>query len=933
MPYDWIEIEQKWQKIWCDMDIAAPSIDSNKKKYYGIFAYPSPSSFLHIGQLRGYTLLDMFLRLKRMQNYNVYFPCGTHATGIPSYGFVKKLESGNSEILKNLNYYGVNEETLKKLHSPAYAAEFLGESYKKSWKAFGMLVDTDSYAITISRGYNKFIEWQFRTLYKSGYLVQKPHFAPYCPNCGPVAVDPSESDLSRGGNAEMMEYTLIFFRTEDGFILPAATLRPETIFGVTNLWIREDAKYVIAEVGSMNWIIAMDSAEKFINQFDAKIVASISSRDIQSKKVKTPFTGNVIAIYESNFVEPGVGSGVVMSVPSDAPYDLVAVKDKSLDIDPIPIIRVEGYDKAYMGVFNGDLAAVNGVRSWNIESLADIRLEELTKLIYKIEYHNGILYKNCGEYNDCRISEVKDKIIDRLIKDHNGDKLYEFDQQVVCRCGTTVIIKKIRDQWFINYHNERIKNLTKEHIKKMTILPDEYKEELQSIIDWYDDRACTRKGNWLGTRFPMDSSWIIEPIADSTLYPAFYIVSRYINRGMINVEDLDDEFFDAVFLGKAYKGRINDKDLVKKIGKEFNYWYPLDLNAGGKEHKRVHFPVFLMMHTMVFDEHKLPDGLFVHWWVTERGGVKISKSKGGDLPFVLDAPKIYSADAMRMFYASVTPFSDLEWNETDVINFRNRLSQIWEFITGNNQHDDSLHYIDQWFERMIKRMVRIAEQHLINMKFREAMNIIYYNYFDAFEWYYARGGNNSTLIKFAKDTVKKMMLPITPHIAEELWSLNHDTILSTESYPSFEYCEENEIEYGELYIKRIYSDIAELIKLIGKKIEKVNLYIADEWKYGLYREMVDMFVAGRTPKISDFISRFTDVPGKKAAKQISAMIEFARHSTPVIDEYFILTDAMNLLERKLDVKITIIKGSDGNYTGSKKGEAIPLRPAIHIQTE
>jgi hypothetical protein len=63
------------------------------------------------------------------------------------------------------------------------------------------------------------------------------------------------------------------------------------------------------------------------------------------------------------------------------------------------------------------------------------------------------------------------------------------------------------------------------------------------------------------------------------------------------------------------------------------------------------------------------------------------------------------------------------------------------------------------------------------------------------------------------------------------------------------------------------------------------------------------------------------------------MIEFARHSTPVIDEYFILTDAMNLLERKLDVKITIIKGSDGNYTGSKKGEAIPLRPAIHIQTE
>ena len=195
----------------------------------------------------------------------------------------------------------------------------------------------------------------------------------------------------------------------------------------------------------------------------------------------------------------------------------------------------------------------------------------------------------------------------------------EFSEEVICRCGERVVIKQIPDQWFVKYSDQNLTEESKKHADAMNIYPEDYAKEMPKVLDWFDDRACIRKGSWLGTEFPFKKGWIVEPISDSTLYPAYYIISKYVNENKIKPEEMTEEFFDYVFLGKG----MSKNDIWDEIKSDFEYWYPVDINLGGKEHKTVHFPVFLMNHVAIMPKDKRPQGIFVHWWVTQKGKEKI----------------------------------------------------------------------------------------------------------------------------------------------------------------------------------------------------------------------------------------------------------------------------------------------------------------------
>ena len=113
---------------------------------------------------------------------------------------------------------------------------------------------------------------------------------PFCPKCGPVAVDKSETDISKGGAAEILEFTTIKFLLKDGTILPAATLRPETIFGVTNMWVNPDVIYIKAKIGNEAWILSKQAAEKLSYQIDdVKILKErISAKELIGKTCNVP---------------------------------------------------------------------------------------------------------------------------------------------------------------------------------------------------------------------------------------------------------------------------------------------------------------------------------------------------------------------------------------------------------------------------------------------------------------------------------------------------------------------------------------------------------------------------------------------------------------------------------------------------------------------
>ena len=174
--------------------------------------------------------------------------------------------------------------------------------------------------------FSKFIEWQFRTLRKKGYVGKGSHPVIYCPSCeSPI----TQADRESGEEAIVQEFSVWKFPMEDGTILPAATLRPETIFAITNMFINQDAEYVIARVGEEKWILGKSSAEKLKRQRpDVLIIDEVIPDELIGRTFSNPVTGEKgLLVLPGSFVDPGHSTGVVVSEPSDAPDDHIALEE------------------------------------------------------------------------------------------------------------------------------------------------------------------------------------------------------------------------------------------------------------------------------------------------------------------------------------------------------------------------------------------------------------------------------------------------------------------------------------------------------------------------------------------------------------------------------------------------------------------------------
>ncbi|MHB8352113.1 MAG: class I tRNA ligase family protein, partial [Thermoplasmata archaeon] len=314
-----------WQERWRRARIATAHRDPTRTKFFAVVAYPGPSGFLHLGHLRGLTLADQLHRYHRMRGRQVFFPTGTHASGLPAVAFAQRIREKDPAVRSQLVENGVPEADWERLGDPEQAARFLGEQYLGVFRRLGLLIDESAYLTTIDDDYRRFIGWQFRTLHRLGALVQGPYFASVCPVCGPVSVDPSETDLARGGSAEIVRYTTVPFPLEDGRVLLAATLRPETVYGVTNLWIAPAEPLVVWHHGSDMYVVSRPGAERLLEQHGGRIGHPVSPDDLVGRTVGVPFTSSRVPILLSALVDPERGSGVVMSVPGHAPADFVAL--------------------------------------------------------------------------------------------------------------------------------------------------------------------------------------------------------------------------------------------------------------------------------------------------------------------------------------------------------------------------------------------------------------------------------------------------------------------------------------------------------------------------------------------------------------------------------------------------------------------------------
>ncbi len=241
---DWEAIQAKWVKKWAEAKIFE-SDPNEKKKFYLTVAYPYPNSPQHIGHARTYTLADVHARYRRMLGFNVLFPMAFHYTGTPILAMAKRLSTGDKDLLETFtSIYKVSEDVLKQFSDPLTIARYFHQEIKQGMVQMGYSIDWRREFTTIDPAYSKFIEWQFKRLKERGYITQGSHPVGWCPSDGnPVGQHDTMGDVE----PEIGEYTLIKFQ-HDGNVIPTATLRPETVFGVTNIWLNPDAEYVSARV-------------------------------------------------------------------------------------------------------------------------------------------------------------------------------------------------------------------------------------------------------------------------------------------------------------------------------------------------------------------------------------------------------------------------------------------------------------------------------------------------------------------------------------------------------------------------------------------------------------------------------------------------------------------------------------------------------------
>ena len=957
-----------WQEAWDRAGLARARRVPGRGKFYALVAYPGTSGFLHVGHLRGYAYADPLHRYHRMRGVQVFFPFGVHASGLPAVAWARKVESGDPGTIAQLDDHGVSPAERKRLEQPEYAARFLGREYLRVLRRLGVLVDPDSYVTTIDDDYRAFVRWQITTLAREGEVVQGAYFASVCPVCGPVAVDAAETDLSQGGDAEVVAYTTVPFRLDDGRTLLAATLRPETVFGVTNLWLPPAGELVVWHRGSDEFLVARAGGERLVEQHGGRLGHPVPVAGLLGRGVRVPFRDVVVPVLPSALVDPRVGTGVVMSVPAHAPADAAAVAELPPDdrarIGTPPVLldldRTGGLAASEAALEAGEgTPAERALRAVGAAGgSGPAPIDEATERLYRLEFSRGVM--RVAGLDGVPVREARVTVAARLLERGGSFELREFSKPVVCRNGHEVVIRRIPDQWFLRYSDPAWKARTRAVTARVTTVPADYARDLPGIIDWFGDRPCARKGPWLGTPFPLDPAWIVEPIADSTFYMAYFVVRRFVADGRLRTEQLTDPFFDAVFLGRGPGEPTVDPGLAATVREEFLYWYPLDVNIAAKEHKRVHFPVFLYTHAKLLPDELQPRGVFEHGWITNEQGGKLSKkdvaAKGGHstgrrqrIPAIDDALGQWGPDPLRLAQVvAAAPAQDLEWSEEAVEAAAERLREMERLIAGCPGDGAGPPELDAWLTSRLHDLVARYHAAFAAWEFRDAAEIAFAELPALLRRYLARGGaaGGSATDTLGRVAVR-LIAPFTPHVAEELNGGWFEGLVAEARMPEAdEFARSPVAEAREAFLDRVEDDLRAVLRPTREKSEPapdaVVFFVAPPWKAEVERWIRDALDRGETPTIRALMERAQGHPDVLAHRaQLPRYVERvakllrgeSREVGPAVDEAAVLATAEGYLARRFGFRVVRVvpeeAAAEDDPTG-RRDRARPGRPAFYL---
>ncbi|MFB6167192.1 MAG: leucine--tRNA ligase, partial [Candidatus Nanohaloarchaea archaeon] len=937
--------EDRWQQKWQEERVFEPEPD-DRDKFFITVAYPYPSGGMHVGHARTDLLPDVFARFKRMQGYNVLFPMAWHVTGTPIIGALERLKEGEEKQIETLrDTYNVPEEVLDSFEKPMdYAEYFIENSYKPNMKDLGFSVDWRREFTTNDDIYNRFIEWQYLRLRELGLVKQGMHPTKYCLNDeNPVTTH----DLLEGEDAEKQEYTLVKFSSGEK-VFPTATLRPETVFGVTHVLIKPDEEYVVTNVDDEKWIISEEAMVKLrhqdreVTELDRK-----QGQEFVGETLTNPVTGEEVPMLPASFIDPDSGSGVVMSVPAHAPYDWISLQDlknspdtlreygvdpeRVKDIEPKVIINVEGYD---------GIPAQEACEKFSVSSQDDEEaLEEATEEVYEKEFHTGTLNANCQDFASEKVNAVKDRLIEQFEAAGRFDSMHDFSEEVVCRCGGKVVVA-MQDSWFLEYGDKGWKDRVNTMLDGMNIIPDETRKEYEHTIDWLESWPCIRNFG-LGTKLPFDKDFIVEPLSDSTIYMAFYTIKHIIED--VDPEKLDPVFFDHVFRNEGEAEEVAeetgiDQDIVERARESFDYWYPLDWRTSANELVQNHLTFMMFHHEALFEEEYHPKGIAA-WGMVQLEGESMSSSKG-HVVLPDEAIQEYGADTVRFaLFAESEPWQDLDWRSDRVEQHRNRIQNFYErsvdlIGAGTGREENNL---DRYVLSRLQHIIENTTEALEEFQTRKAGLNAFYELNSLINRYRNRSDTmNSDVVEHLVETQVRLMAPFTPHICEELWQeLGNEGMVSQAEWPEAEEeLIEEEVENAQELVDNTVDDIRELEELVDTDFDTIRIIVAAPWKREVFAELKE--VVDERPEFGEAMSELVEDRERYADEIKGFLQEYLDSPGELPGEVFstereleILEENMSFLEGEFDAEVRLEEETESGEDKASRAE--PGRPAIVME--
>ncbi len=930
---DYKVIESKWQKAWADAKIFEGEI-SNKKQYMVTAAFPYVNAPQHIGHLRTYGTADVLARYKRMHGLNVLYPMAFHATGTPVLAFAKRIRNGDEELKKELRMFHIPDEEIAKMTDPLYIANYFVGEIEKGMHLAGYSIDWRRKFVSIDANFSKLIEWQFDILNKKGYLIKGKHAVGWCPNeNNAVGMHDTKHDVEPEIEAE----TAVKFKVdgEDAYLI-CATYRPETISGVTNLFVNQDSKYALCRIAGQEgkYYVSKGSIQTLSFQMQIDEEREVHGNDLLAKKCINPVTKAVIPVLPGFSVKDDVGTGLVMSVPAHAPFDYAAIEKLEMegyDISSIVPIKVLSMPPGKIG---GDIPALEYIKMAGALSYDENALEEATKLEYKDEFHFGIM--DVEGFRGMKVADAKEKIKGDLIKSGDAIEIYELanESQVYCRCGSKVVVKMVDGQWFINYGDAGWKKLAKEVLSGVNVLPEKSRSAFLSALDWINLRAAER-AQGLGTKFPYEKSHIIESLSDSTIYMSFYTISNLIRD--VDPEKLTGEFFDYVMLGRGDAESVSkstgvDFGVVRKCRDSFSYWYTNTSRHSAPELIFNHLTMYMFNHAAIFSKDSWPKQIVVNGTVLSEGE-KMSKSLGNIVPLT-DGLEKYGVDPLRFtVVAGADLFSDSEFSDKAVNGVKERFEYLFE-VTGKLEKLEAkeLTHMDYWLYSKLNRKIRDVTGAMEKLELRNASTNLLYSTVIELKRYFARGGSNAITVRDYLSGITLMMQPIAPHISEELWHrLGNDTFSSTEKWPSADISMISEkVEEGEDMLDSVIADAKQVIGLMEKKGEKkarsIRIIVAEDWKRDLQGAMA------REKDMKKAMESLPDNLKEKGAKYAALLSKHMNElkEVPMVqeEEFLLLSESTVFLEENIGAKVEVEK--EGESKSQRAGRAMPLKPSMDV---